>query len=268
MFNLLRMDLRRLFRTRSFYIVLIAAMTLILLVTLLAATMANPEFLDGMESQGAEISEYDRQMSEAIHRMTQLEFVSECLESGFLLVMTGIGMTLFVCGDFSSGYIKNICFSRPRRWEYVLSKVLTAGVYSGILTILSVLFSLVSPFPFGLHPAASPVGSILQYAFWMWLPNWAFGLMGLLLVLLTRSSTPGILMAVVSGGGLTTVIVQTLRQQLGWPALEEYLLNVVVSRQCIPMLGMAQMNMILGCAAWWAGIYLAGSLITMEKRDI
>ncbi len=46
------------------------------------------------------------------------------------------------------------------------------------------------------------------------------------------------------------------------------MLSVVVSRQCVPMLGAEQMNMILGCAAWWAGIYLAGSLITMEKRDI
>ena len=200
--------------------------------------------------------------------MTQLEFASECLESGFLLVMIGIGMTLFVHGDFSSGYIKNICFARPRRWEYVLSKILTAGVYSGILTILSVLFSLVFPFLFGLHPEANPVGSILQYAFWMWLPNWAFGLMGLGLVLLTRSSTLGIIMAILSGGGAVAVLLQSLCLQLGWPNLAQYMLSMVVNYQCVPMLGAKQMVMILACAAGWGLVYTAGSLLTMEKRDI
>lgn len=268
MFNLLRMDIRRMFKTRSFYIVLAVTAGLILLVGLLAATMADPEFLDGMEAHGAEISEYDRQMGEEICAMSQLEFASECLESGFLLVMIGIGMTLLVHGDFSSGYIKNICFARARRWEYVASKVLTAGVYSGILTVLSVLVTLIAPHLFGLHPAASPVARILQYTFWMWLPNWAFGLMGLLLVLVTRSSTLGIAMAVVSGGGVTAILVQTLCQRFGWPALEEYLLGVVVSRQCVPMPDMGQMMMALGCSIGWAALYAAGSLLAMVKRDI
>ena len=33
--------------------------------------------------------------------MSQLDLMHETLGSGFLLVMTGIGMTLFVNGDFS-----------------------------------------------------------------------------------------------------------------------------------------------------------------------
>ncbi len=46
------------------------------------------------------------------------------------------------------------------------------------------------------------------------------------------------------------------------------MLSMVTSYQCVPMPEMEQINMILGCAAAWAGVYLAGSLITMEKRDI
>ena len=200
--------------------------------------------------------------------MTQLSFIYECLGSGFLLMMTCIGVTLFVNGDFSSGYVKNICYARPRRREYVLSKVLMAGIYSGILVAAAILTTAVCPVLFGLRLGSSPIARILQYAFWLWLPHWAFGLMGLGLVLLTRSSTLGIIMAILSGGGVVAVLLQSLCQRFGWPDLAQYMLSMVASYQCVPMLGTEQMVMILICTAGWGLIYTAGSLLTMEKRDI
>ena len=257
MFDLLKMDIRHLFKSRSFYIVLGVTAALVFLVVLLAATMADSSFLDEMQSQGMEVSEYDRQMSEEIHHMTQLEFISECIGSGFLLIMAGVGVTLFVHGDFSSGFIKNICFARPRRWEYVLSKVLLSGVYSGAIVLLGVLLSMVFPLLFGLHPAGSPVVRILEYVFWNWLLCWAFSLMGLALVLLTRSSTLGIVLAVVSGGGVTMQLLQMLCQALHWPDLWQYLLSSVARFQCVPMPNMDQIAMILGCSIGWAAAPVA-----------
>lgn len=268
MFNLFHMDVRRLFKSRSFYIILAVTAALVFLVVLLAATMADPSFLDAMQSQGAEISEYDRQMGEEIHRMTQLEFMDECIGSGFLLMMAGLGVTLFVHMDFSSGFIKNICFAHPRRWEYVLSKILLAGVYSGLIVLLGVLLSMIFPLFFGLHPAGSPLIRILEYAFWNWLPCWAFGLMGMLLTLLTRSSTLGLVMVVLSSGGVTVVVLHMVCQALRWAALEQYLLSSVVKLQCVPGMGTPQMLTILACSLGWAAVYTAGSLLSMEKRDI
>lgn len=269
MFDLLCMDLRRLFKTRSFYIVLGVTAGFLLLMILMVSAVSDPETLDAMQSSGMVVVEGDdREMGEEIRSMSQLEFTYECLGSGFLLLMICIGMTLFVNGDFSSGYVKNICFARPRRREYVLSKVLVAGIYSGALVIVGILVSLVGPVLFGLHLAADPMGSILQYAFWLWLPHWAFGLMGLGLVLLTRSSTLGIIMAILSGGGVVAVLLQSLCQRFGWPDLAQYMLSMVASYQCVPMLGRSQMVMILACTAGWGLVYAAGSLITMEKRDI
>lgn len=268
MFNLLKMDLRRLFKTRSFYIVLAVTAALVFLVTLLAATMADSTFLDAMQSQGAEVSEYDRQMSEEIHHMTQLEFVDECIGSGSLLVMAGLGMTLFVHTDFSSGFIKNICFARPRRLEYVLAKILAAGVYSAAVIAAGILASLVFPLLFGLRPAASPILCILEYAFWNWLPCWAFSLMGLSLVTLTRSSVLGIILAVLAGGGVTAQLLALLCRVLHWPDLWQYLLSSVAKTQCAPAPEPSQMVMILGCSLGWAALYAAGSFLAMEKRDI
>lgn len=270
MFNLLKMDVRRLFKSRSFYIVLGVLAGLILTVVLMVSTVTNQQVLDAMASQGmdVEVDGSAEELRAEFETMTQLDFACECLSIGFLLLLTGIGVTLFVHSDFSSGGIKNICFARPRRRDYVLSKILLAGVYSATLTILGMAASLLFPLLFGLHPAASPLTDILQYAFWLWLPSWAFGLMGLALTLLTRSSTLGIIMAVISGGGVTVALLRTVCSQLGWPALEQYLLSYVEEYLCVPMPDAGQMAMILCCSLGWAALYAAVSLLAMEKRDI
>lgn len=268
MFNLLHMDLRRLFKSRSFYIILSVTAVLLVMVTVMAYTVADPEMMDAMEAQGAEITESDRVMSEYIQNMSQLDLMHETLGSGFLLVMTGIGMTLFVNGDFSSGFIKNICCVNPRRRDYVLSKVALAGIYSGIITVLSVLLILLSPVLIHMYPVPDSISQIWRYTLWMWLPHWAFALMTLALVLLTRSTTLGIILSLVAGSGLTAAFVGALGKLLRWPPLEQFFLSSVVKSVYVPQNGITQGWMILACTLTWAAIYGIGSLLSMEKRDI
>ena len=268
MFNLVKMDIRRLFRSRNFYIMLAVTAGLIVMLVCLVATVADPGTIDAMQAQGAEITEEDLGLSQQIQSMTMLDFVHECLSSGFLLIITGIGMSVQVSGDFSSGYIRNICFARPCRWDYVFSKILLAGVYSGLITITGILFAMAAPALFGLHPAASPVLSLLRYAFWRWLPSWAVGLMALSLAALTRNSVLGITLSVLSGGGVTAELAALVCRSLHWPALERYLLGFLARSQSEPLPGAQQMTMILGCSIGWAAVYTIGSLLSMETRDI
>lgn len=268
MFNLFRMDCRRLLHSRSFYITAGVTAALLMALTALVAGLSNPAVMDAVQSQGAQVTESDRAMSEEIRGMSQLDFTSECLNSGFLLMTACIGAALFLYSDFQSGYIKNICFARPRRWEYVGSKILLTGVYSGILVAGSVILTILYPRLFGLHPTWSSPLSIALYTFWMWLPHWAFALLGLALVLRTRSSTLSILMGVLGGGGVITAIVRLLCQRFGWHALERYLLSQVVSEQCIPLPGSTQIAMIAACSLGWALLYTASSLLTALNRDI
>jgi hypothetical protein len=97
MFNMLCMDLRRLFKSRSFYVILAVTAGLLILVTVIAYAVADPETMDAMAAQGAEITESDRMMSAYIQNMSQLDLMHETLGSGFLLVMTGIGMGISIC---------------------------------------------------------------------------------------------------------------------------------------------------------------------------
>ena len=77
MSNMLCMDLRRLFRSRSFKVVLLVTAVLMLMVSFMAAIVSDPEMLDEMDSRGAEIEEIDRQISEEIRDMTQLELAQQ-----------------------------------------------------------------------------------------------------------------------------------------------------------------------------------------------
>ena len=106
MFNMLCMDLRRLFKSRSFKSILLVTAALILMVSLMTAVVSDPETLDDMGAHGAEIDEIDRRMSEEIRNMTQLDLAHEILGGGFLLIIVGIGVTLFVNGDFPAGLSK------------------------------------------------------------------------------------------------------------------------------------------------------------------
>ena len=269
MFNLVRMDLRRLLRTRSFYIILAVWAALLLMLVLLVAKIADPEAMDAMQESGmVVVGGDDAQMSEEIRGLSQLEFIYECLGSGFLLVLTGIGVTLFVYGDFSSGCIKNICFAQPQRWKYVFAKAVTAGVYSAVMIVSSIVLLTVSPGLFGLHPARDAAADILQYAFWLWLPCWGFGLLALSLVLLTRGSTMGIILSVLGGSGLIAAMLETLCQRFGWPMVTQYLLSSVTSSQCVPWLGANEIGTILACVAGWGVVYMAAGIAVMERQDV
>ena len=268
MFNMLCMDLRRLFKSRSLYAVLGIAAVLLMLTTVMARSLSDPETLSAMAEQGAEVDESDRMMGEYLRSMPPLELMHEALGSGFLLVMTGIGMTLFVNSDFSNGFIKNTCCIRPRRRDYVFAKVLLAGVYSGIVTALSVLLMLLVPLLIHMYPAPDAPLEILRYALWMWPPHWTFALMALALVLLTRSSTLGIILSLVAGSGLSAVLLGTLGSLLRLPPFERYFLAVVVRGMYTPESGITSIGSILACTAAWAVVYGAGSLISMKKRDI
>ena len=112
------------------------------------------------------------------------------------------------------------------------------------------------------------VSQILRYVLWMWLPHWAFALMPLTLVLLTRSTTLGIILSLVAGSGLTVALMATLGRLLRWPPLEQYFLAAVVKGVYTPESGLAPIGIILVCAAAWATVYGIGSLLTMEMRDI
>ena len=79
MFNILRMDLRRLFKSRSFYMILGITALLLIMVTVMARSLSDPETLAAMEEQGAEVDESDRMMSEYIRAMPPLELMHESL---------------------------------------------------------------------------------------------------------------------------------------------------------------------------------------------
>ncbi len=52
MFNLVKMDIRRLLKSRNFYIVLAVTAGLLMMLVCLVSAVADPETMDAMQAQG------------------------------------------------------------------------------------------------------------------------------------------------------------------------------------------------------------------------
>ena len=140
MFNLLRMDLYRVKRSKSVYICF---------GTLLAATV----FVFGMmwllaTPQGQEISLRIGMLS--ANEVNESNYILEgydslifyrdiCLDGGAYNLIFGIWVMLFVCADFQSGFIKNVMALHQNRWNYIGSKVMTAWIVDFCYLVLNLL---------------------------------------------------------------------------------------------------------------------------------
>ena len=59
MFNIFRMDSRRLLKSRTFYIMLAVAVAMVLFMCFMLSIMSSPEVLKAMEESGAEVDGAD-----------------------------------------------------------------------------------------------------------------------------------------------------------------------------------------------------------------
>lgn len=125
MLNMLRMDLRRMFRSKMMYVAFfcLAAGILISIITL--RTVTDPELRQQAVDAGVDITAGDQADFDAIRALTEMQALCTTIYSGgFIYVALYIVVVLFVCTDYSSGFAKNIFSFCGSRWRYFFSKLL------------------------------------------------------------------------------------------------------------------------------------------------
>ena len=121
MINLLRMDLYRLKRSKSVYICLGILMAITVLAFSMIYLLATPQgrnyalkigLLDNSETEEAQA---------IVNGADSLDMFREtCMDGGVFGCVIGIIITLFMCGDFQNGFIKNIMSLHRTRWKYTI----------------------------------------------------------------------------------------------------------------------------------------------------
>lgn len=202
MFNLLRMDLYRVKRSKSTYvcfgILLIATVLLFAMLWL----MATPQGHEWSVKMGMLSSEEVKKSTDLLNSVDLLKLFRQiCLDGGAYNVVFGIWTMLFVCADYRSGFIKNIMALHQNRYNYIGSKILTAGIVNFCYLVLHFLFTMLMNRLFGDMAPYTRWEDIAFYLTWVWLLTTAFSALVILICILTRSVAAGSVAAILLGGG-------------------------------------------------------------------
>ncbi len=270
MFNLLRMDLYRMIRSRAVYICLGIMLGLSILCCFMVWMFETPEGQNMALRLGmVEISELAEMeaVGSVLEEMDFLEMFRDMgMDGGSHCTMLGIVVALFVCMDFNSGYIKNIMSSHRNRWGYVVSKVLAVGILNFGLIVISLLFTLLANLVLHMVPFVSPA-QILFYLAWAWLVSTAFAALIILICVLTRSTAMGVLGAVFIGSGMVTVAASAFTDLFHMGRWVEYTLYFNLSYGPSAYSGAGDLKVFVVGLVFLV-LYSLAAAVVLKKQDI
>ncbi len=138
--SMLRVDARRMLRSRLFYILLAASLLMPILMTVMMAMMDGSVSIDpqtGVETvmKGPENTWQNIGTLPGGEAMGGNEVFMMC-NINMMFMAVAVFICLFISEDFRSGYAKNLFTVRAKRGEYVISKTL-CGFIGGALMLIA-----------------------------------------------------------------------------------------------------------------------------------
>lgn len=269
MFDLLRMDLRRMGRSKPMYVVFAFLVgTLVFLCVMLRVTM-EPGLLEGMASLGggltpevqAEMVAETQEAVALLQSMTRTEFfyASFC-PGGGMMVLIAVLASIFVGEDFSSGFVKNIFAVHARREGYLLAKACTLLCVAGLFTLAGTALGFLLSFAAGLPLAMGSIGGLVNALLVTWMVAGAFALQNLFFMIWTKKMWAAMLLSFICGGGLVASVIDATLGLFGVHLMDWTLYGAM---QHLQFSG----QMVAVCVVWSA-LYLGLSAVILRKKDI
>lgn len=268
MFNLLRMDLYRAKRSKSVYICLGILFFTSLVMFGLLWLMVTP--------RGQEIALHIKMLyieevegAESILNNTDVLdlFRQTCMDGGGYSVLFGIWVMLFTCTDFQSGFVKNVMAFHQNRWNYVGSKLLTAGIVDFCYLALHFLFTLLLNRVCGNLVPGADLSKTVFYLTWAWLVTMAFAALIIMVCILTRSVAAGSLAAVLLGGGVAVSLLYGILNTFHVGSWLKYSIYMTLSRGPGEYAAWQDMY-VYAVGAGFLIFYTAVTGIVLKRQDI
>lgn len=157
--SMLKVDFRRMFKSKLFYILLACALLMPILMTVMMAMMDGSVTVDpqtGVESvmAGPENTWQNIGTLPGGEAMGGMDVFSMC-NINMVFMIVAVFICLFISDDFRAGFAKNLFTVRAKKGDYVISKTL-AGFLCGTLMLIlyfvgAVLGGAISGLSFDLH---------------------------------------------------------------------------------------------------------------------
>lgn len=252
MANLLKMDLYRLFRRKTLYVMLVAMSAMILSMLFLA----DPAMLTISSILGV------------MNGVSMDNFMSAGSGLGLSYTLMCIMLSFFVCDDFSSGFAKNIFTVHAGKFDYISSKIISMMVASAILMIVSLVESLVFCMISGV--AIGSIGGVIIFWIEKWLLTAPFAAAILFLNLWVRNKGLGFLFACLLGTGGLVMGVAWAFEALHFSYANQVLSFTMYGASTVPSLNFqvgSALHIILA-AVIWAVFYSVLSAAVLKRKDV
>lgn len=278
MFNLLHMDLRRMATDKAFWVNLTILIAVMLFLCSMLAITSNEDSLVNFAAMGGKITVNGETITDP--ELAQAELAAEAAEAqaelagmnkaqffyqffsqgGALSVFMAILSTLFVCADFSSGFVKNIFSVRNRGLSYIAAKAVTLTCATA--AFISILFVLaqICFWAFRLPLASASAAEYISYLLQAWVMGSAFAIQNLFFCVWLRSIALGITLSFVCGGGVAAMLLQNVLRLFGFDPTPYLIFGTMTN------IGITLQGTVV-CLAWSA-FYLALAIFILRKKDI
>lgn len=208
MFNLVRMDIKRIFRQKSFYITLAVFWAVILLGIVMIKVVTTPELYEAAVNSGMEITAEDVELTQALDYTTlDSFFATDIIGGGAFALCISIVTAIFIGGDFKGGFIKNILSVTSVRSHYVFSKLAVIAVAAAVAELATVIMAWISAWACGLTLTfGNPVHFLIVFTV-SWFIAVAFGMQIVFLYLLTKSEGFSVAAAIILPTGVIVEMI-------------------------------------------------------------
>ncbi|MFT4145695.1 MAG: ABC transporter permease subunit [Mobilitalea sp.] len=284
MLNVIKMDLYRLIKTRSLYVILmIIAAFMMLNVYMLQREIEVLSFKQTETDNTQEVLKEDTTENvnlgisydpSSLIRLdtTLLDEVEVMLTSGIMLLFTGIFVVIYVCGENTSGYIKNLVTCTKRRWYIILSKTVAMSVFVLFELLVVLIMTGIASSIFIDSITLNISGHLLQYLGLQFLLHTAFAVIIIMVSVLTRSTAISMIISICLCSGIGSLVIGFISKlninghYIG-AKLPDYLITTNV--QTLMSTPSSEMSIrVIAVSAIAILAYNLISCVVMEKRDI
>ena len=244
MFNLLKADIYRLFKTKSYYIV---GILLGLFITMVMYSLGE------MPEHGVNPS-----------NLQFIDLVYNSFMGTFIIMIIGIEGAVYICTDYSSGYIKNIASSVNRKSSIAISKFIAYAIGVALYMVFILIVAYIFGNVFIGNVVIGDIGKIASYL------GMVYFLMLVMMGVVVLSSS----LFRNNAASITTLVLVILVSGFLYTSLNQFLgidlteFSPIINYQMLtPDNTNTWLTTILS-GLGFLGVYLVGSAILMEKKDI
>ncbi len=250
--HLFRMDLRRLLRGKAFYAMV--AVSVFIPVMMLTQMSEIRDIATFIGSDGASGGGFGAGMNLSI-----------------LVVLTGMLLCIYIGGEYSTGFIKNIITAHANKLDYILVKLMVASICTAtfFLAYLITLFAVGGAM--GVPAGAFGVGGLVLYVIEKLLLSVPMTALMIAVALVFRSGYGWSIMFIcIAATGIVTLSAQAGLRMLGLGPIADILSFTVTGASSFATLAPSATSLvvIMLVSAAWTLVWLLVADRLMSKRDV